>query len=128
MKKLIAIAVALVVIFAAAPAALACWTRVSCKNPTGCTGTINYIEPGFCAGTNWQIGQAKKTHDGMRCSTIDGPGSAGCTWGIKMYNGGALECGVGLDPCCLSKAVSTLTGIGCCQAPCPPNIPNCHEN
>jgi hypothetical protein len=97
MKKIIAVAVALVVIFAAAPAALACWSVASCNNPTGCTGTITYVQnPSVCWSAGWRPGQLHKTTSGQKCVWIAGSGSVGCTWGVRMYNGEgciATSCG-----------------------------------
>jgi hypothetical protein len=128
MKQIIAVAVALLVVFAAAPTALACWTVVSCTGQHPCTSQVSSVDSRCAWG---QVGQTRTSGSGSKCSWENGPGAVGCLTHIKIL---WSESWCVFDPvlddydCCRAKSFATLSGIGCCQQPCPPNVPECHEN
>lgn len=128
MKKIIiAVAVALAILVVAAPVALACWTSTSCTQQHTCSGSYTYEDPRCGDG---QAGGTKSgVASGYKCLWENGPGSVGCLTQIKLlWNESWCIPGGDDADCCKYRSYATMSGVGCCQAPCPPTIPNCNEN
>jgi hypothetical protein len=129
-KTFIALVVGLCLFAIAAPEAQACWQPLYCS--PFCTGKVTHITQ-VCAAQavsdGYAVGSNYTTIYGRRCTSVDGNGAVGCTKG-----GIFVEFQPPSEPPnqpgnkCRLLSTATLSGIGCCQAPCPPTIPNCHEN
>jgi hypothetical protein len=129
-KTIIAlITLCLIAVVGARPAE-ACWYTNYCS-PI-CTVKVTHITQACAAEAavdGYVVGGTASTIYGRKCASVEGTGAVGCTKGaIFVTYQPTNEPPNQPGNTCRLLSTATLSGIGCCQAPCPPNIPNCHEN
>jgi hypothetical protein len=129
MKKLIAIAVAVIVVGIGARPAEACFFTRYCTPTQPCSASGSYYyrhvscDPGDCQALPSLL------VDGQACNWVGGTqGAVGC-----VNRARCAPWPFGEDPppganVCRSWMTATLSGIGCCAMPCPPISEGCHEN
>jgi hypothetical protein len=129
-RTVVSLFVVLFLMAVAARPADACWYTNYCS-PI-CSVKITHITQACAAeaaADGYAVGATASTVYGRKCAWIDGNGSVGCTKGaIFVTYQPPSEPPNQPGNTCRLLSTATLSGIGCCQQPCPPNIPNCHEN
>jgi hypothetical protein len=129
-KTIVSLFVALFLIAIAARPAQACWQTAYCS--PFCSTKLTHITQDCQAqaiNDGYTVGSTYSTVYGRKCAWGDGGGAVGCTKGgiFVTYQPPAEPPNTPGNKCRL-LSTATLSGIGCCQQPCPPNVPDCHEN
>jgi hypothetical protein len=128
MKKVILVCVvAVAALFASTGApreAEACYTQKVCTSYDSClVRLISAIVPCRFDAQHVQ-GNAYVTNFGETCDYIETKGATACDGGRAnletIYHDGQVTCEV--------VSYATLRDLGCCQTPCPPAFPDCHDN